>query len=827
MASCAPGAVEDVAGLDAANLTWTGCSGPMTAAAALREAGTWSLDGVARRFDAEDWWVRTRFAYEPSTGEGESWLCFDGLATIADVWLNGAPLLSVEGMFTAHACPVNAQLRAENELVMRFHALDAALAVKRPRPRWRVPMLDAQQYRWFRTTLLGRTPGWSPPVAAVGPWRGIRLEQRQQFDVEQVALRAYGTGALDVAVSLRALDATAVTTATLVVRRAAYRYQEPIVVSVDGAMRWQRVMLPDVVLWWPHTHGEPALYDVSVELLTDRSDAITLDLGRVGFRTIEVRRGAGDFEVVVNGVSIFCRGACWTPLDVVSLDASDRQLDEAFEQLVDAGLNMVRVGGTMIYESDAFLDRCDARGVLLWQDLMFANMDYPEDDAAFVDRVRVEVGQQLQRLAGRPSVAVICGNGEVEQQAAMWGAARERWSPPLFHQLLPALVEAVLPGVAYWPSSAHGGDFPHQGNVGTTSYFGVGAYLRPLEDARRAEIRFATECLAFANIPPASTLAALPGGAPRVRDAVWRARAPRDRGASWDFDDVRDHYFALIYGMAAASLCASDESRYLELSREVPGEVMRRTIGEWRRKGSVTRGALVWFLRDLWPGAGWGIVDASGRPKAAWYHLRRACAPVAVHISDEGGNGLALHVVNDAADTLHATLELAMWRDGEINVGRATQHITVPGRGGIERNAVALLDAFHDLSYAYRFGPPPQDLVSLRLVAPDGSLIASAHHFIGAIPVARDADIGLSARAHRADDGAWLLTVATRRVALHVQSTIPGYRCSDEHFHLVPGEERTLRLMPSGIPVGIPVGMPVEGTVSALNTTAAIPIGVE
>ena len=821
LASCEPGAVADLTALEGAALSWVRCSGPMTAAAALREAGVWHVDGVARRFDAEDWWYRVRFSVDAVEHAVEQWLCFDGLATIADVWLNGEPLLSVNGMFTAHERRVDAQLRAENVLVMRFHALDAALTMKRPRPRWRVPMLEAQQLRWFRTTLLGRTPGWSPPAAAVGPWRDIRLEVRTAVAVEQLVLRADGDGTLDVGIALRAIADTEIHAATVAVTRGAARHEFPVALAANGVLHSHRVVVPHVAQWWPHTHGDPALYHVALTLATSRGPC-TLDLGHVGFRTIDVRRDDGDFAVVVNGVPVFCRGACWTPLDVVSLGADEGQLPVAFDQLVDAGLNMVRVGGMMVYESDAFLDACDARGVLLWQDLMFANMDYPEEDPAFLHTVHTEVRQQLTRLSGRPSVAVVCGNSEGAQQAAMWGAGRERWSPALFHQEMPALVAQLLPEVVYWPSSTHGGDFPHQGDVGTTSYFGVGAYRRPLEDARRAEVRFATECLAFANIPGAAGLAAMcadegASGVP-VRSARWRERSPRDRGATWDFDDVRDHYVALLSGADPAALCAADEAHYLELSRELPGEVMARTMGEWRRARSVTRGALIWFLRDLWPGAGWGIIDATGQPKAAWYHLRRACAPVAVHISDEGGNGLALHVANDGACALTAQLDMTLWRDGEVAVGRGAREVTVPAHGSLELNAAALLDAFYDLSYAYRFGPPPLDLVSVRLVAANGAVLASAVQCVGPIPTTREADLGLTAHAHRDAAGVWWLTVRTRRAALGVYFAMPGFRGSDEHFHLAPGDVRTLHLIPRDM---AHAALSVSGTVHAVNAATA------
>src|SRR6185369_12142958 len=227
-----------------------------------------------------------------------------------------------------------------------------------------------------------------------------------------------------------------------------------------------------------------------------------------------------------NGVPIFCRGACWTPLDPVSLAADRAAYAETLGLARDAGMNMLRVGGTMVYESDDFYDLCDEMGILVWQDFMFANMDYPEDES-FVASAVLEARQQLARLEARPSLAVLCGNSEVEQQAAMWGATRERWSPRLFHEVLPAVARELRPDVPYWPSSAHGGAFPHEASRGTTSYYGVGAYMRPLEDARRSEVRFASECLAFANVPEPAALAP----SLRAHHPAWKARTPRDFGA--------------------------------------------------------------------------------------------------------------------------------------------------------------------------------------------------------------------------------------------------------------------------------------------------------
>ncbi|MDB4933277.1 MAG: hypothetical protein JWP87_249 [Labilithrix sp.] len=793
MASTAAGSIVDLAALENARLAWTRADAPSTAAATLRAAGQWSLDGPARRFDADDWWWRVRFAADLAgahAAHDEVSLCFDGLATLADVWLNGERLLTSDNMFVRHEKRI--QLAAHNELAIRCRSLDAALAAKRPRPRWRAPMIENQQLRWIRTTLLGRTPGWSPPAAAVGPWRPVRVVRRRGIDVTDVTVRARvegESGVLEASASVRDLETRARFDGPLdiVVSRDGREHRAKLAPSSTGENRFEgRVVVADVARWWPHTHGEPALYQARLE-----AGAIAVDLGKVGFREVSVDTSNDGFALHVNGARIFCRGACWTPLDPVALVASADESAAALAQAAAAGMNMVRVGGTMVYEDDAFFDAADAAGVLVWQDLMFANMDYPEDDPSFAASVALEVAQQLERLSGRPSVAVVCGNSEGEQQAAMFGAGRDRWSPKLFHETFAALSKETLPGVPYWPSSAHGGAFPHQADRGTTSYYGVGAYLRPLDDARRAEVRFASECLAFANVPAPSTLARMPGGeSSKVHHPTWKARVPRDLGAGWDFDDVRDHYLERLFRVDAASLRYADHERYLALGRVVTGEVMAQTFAEWRRARSTCAGGLVWFLRDLWAGPGWGVVGADGAPKAAYHYLRRALAPVAVHLSDEGGNGLHVHAYNDGATPIEGELTIDLHR-GEASVGRAKGAVMVPPRSAVELPVLSLFEGFMDLGHAYRFGPPTCDLVVATLRA--AGTTAEAFHFPVGLPSSRG-NPGLTVELTEKTDHVVTLTVATRGFAQSIAVEADGWAPDDDFFHLAPGARRTLRL---------------------------------
>jgi beta-mannosidase len=766
-----------------------------TVAAALRERGEWSPDGAPVEFDRSDWWYRVRFERPEAARDTELVLRFDGLATIADVHLNGKPLLASDNMFVRHERDVTRLLvSGANELTLRFASLDARLARLRGRPRWRTPMVVQQQLRWVRTTLLGRTPGWSPPAAPVGPWRPVWLEERAPSDPRDLRLSAVVEGGVGV---LRCrcefAGQAAIDGASVEIEADGRVHAQALAAGGSGVFAGE-LRVPQPRLWWPHTHGEPALHAARLRVRAGGRETVH-DLAPVGFRTLSVDTADGDFRVRVNGVPVFCRGACWTPLDVASLRSTPEECRTAVRQARDAGMNMLRVPGTNVYEEDHFYAACDELGVLVWQDFMFANMDYPQQDEAFLASVATEATQQLRRLEGHACIAVLCGNSEVEQQAAMWGASREHWPSPLFDHLLAELCAAQLPGTPYWPSSAHGGAFPHQADVGTTSYYGVGAYLRPLDDARRCGLRFATECLAFANIPQPSTLERLPGGggAVRAHHPAWKARSPRDLGAGWDFDDVRDHYVKTLFGVDPQQLRATDHERYLLLGRLATAEAMTAAFSEWRRPASSCRGALVLFLRDLWAGAGWGVVDDAGVPKSCWHALRRVLQPLAVLITDEGGNGLYLHVVNERAAPRDVQLELSAWRDGDVRVAHATSELHVAGRGALTVPALELLPGFTDLSYTYRFGPMSCDAVVATLRDADGGTLAQAFHFPGGLDARPRVDAGLTARATTLEDGSTELVVRSQRLAQGVHFDIHGYTADDEYFHLMPrGEARVI-----------------------------------
>jgi beta-mannosidase len=592
----------------------------------------------------------------------------------------------------------------------------------------------------------------------------------------------------------------------------------------DGATQWHgSLSIEGVTPWWPATHGKPATHALTLHLRLHDGSERTVDAGRVGFRSVAVDTTGGGFGLLINGEPVFARGVCWVPLDTLRLHADAARYREVLTRLRDAGVNLVRVGGTMAYEHEAFYKLCDELGLMVWQELMFANMDYPGEDEAFAAEVDAELAAELPRWQRHASVVVVCGNSEVEQQAAMWGAGREHWEPQLFHERIAAAVKAALPDVAWWPSSAHGGAFPFQPDRGTTSYYGVGAYRRELADARVSGVRFATEALAFAQVPSDHTLSrlrALNHDLPvRTHTALWKTRSARDLGAGWDFDEVRDHYVKLLFGEDPERLRQSDPSRHLVLGRAAVAEAMTSAFTQWRAEGSACRGALVWFLRDLWAGASWGLLDDLGQPKAAFHALARVCQPLHLGITDEGLNGLSLHAVNEQPLALAGRLTLRLYREGEWLVAQAERALELPARSCQGWNVIDWLDGFLDLSWAYRFGPPVADVLHVRWEG-DGSG-AERMHFIDAPgAVLRRAELGLSATAVEREPGVIEVRLATRAAARAVHFEVEGWSPEDEYFDLAPGAERQLRFTPwPG-----PSRRPWRATVTAINALAPVAV---
>ncbi len=758
---------------------------PNTVASLLIDSTLQPIENLSD-LDSFDWWYALHFD-KPDAGV-KHFLHFEGLATIADIWLNGELILHTENMFRAYHVDVTEKLQPKNELAICFRSLKEYLEVSRKRPKWKTRLVEHQNLRWVRTTLLGSIPGWTPPVKPIGIWREAWLESADAAYLNDFSLHTSfqnETGILHLKADINNLTEQAC----------------EILFEINGEMHSlftgsasiiqldKEIQVSNVRAWMPHTHGTPNLYQMRL-LLKSGEQLQVLKEARVGFRHIHLNRNDGLFQFQVNGQAIFARGAVWTVNDVISLSGDVRT---ALTLARDAGMNMLRVSGTMIYEQDAFYDLCDELGIMVWQDFMFANMDYPVKDEVFHENILAEATEQLKRLSSHASVIVYCGNSEVEQQAAMLGVPTEMWRNEWFANELPALVKTHHADFVYVPSSPSEGLFPFYTSEGATHYYGVGAYRRDISDVRRADVKFASECLGISNVPEDKTIIKLMGDLAFTDMQLWKSRVPRDSGSDYDFEDVRDHYFSELFGLNPVELRSTDVEKYFALSRIVSGEIMSQVFSEWRSSYSHCGGGLVWFYKDLLPGAGWGVLDSDNNPKAVYYFLKRVFQPIQVIITDEGLQGLHLHLINETSHIFSGKLEFSMLMDGHVFVAKTVRDVTVAANQTVTVQAEELLGGFYDTAYAYRFGPPKHDLSCATLKDEQGKVISQQFHFpLQQVPQTVPANVESSLTA--LGNGDYQVDIRSDHFLYTVNVSAEGYLPNDNYFHLMPSESKSIIL---------------------------------
>ncbi|MXN62706.1 hypothetical protein GR184_08910 [Bacillus sp. BGMRC0062] len=355
---------------------------------------------------------------------------------------------------------------------------------------------------------------------------------------------------------------------------------------------------------------------------------------------------------------------------------------------------------------------------------------------------------------------------------------------------------------------------PVDAAAGVSHYFGVGAYGRPIEDAVTRGVRFAAESLAFA-VPPEPAVVRAQFGTDAPLDGAdsaqaWRRGLARDPGAGWSFEDTTRLYVHRLFldrdsdpdaGLASPARPApqdapADHGARLELERAALAHVFQRTFAQWRAATSACRGALVLSAMSTAPGAGWGVLDVTGRPTAAWYGMRRACAPVALCFVPAGGDGLPLHVFNDAARPLSATVRLTVATVRGGCQAPLEIPVEVPAHGELTLRADLADGTFRDLDHAYGFGEREYEAVSAVLLDDAGRVLVRDTHLSGGPRRDAPSDPGLAARWEPAENGGWSVVVTATGLARFVTLDLPVSGAfsageavaGDGYVHVLPGE---------------------------------------
>jgi beta-mannosidase len=776
------------------------------------------------QLDQYDHWYQTRFQFERNNAK-RLLLHFDGLLTIAEVYLNGKLILQSTNAYHVNIVDITQTVKGDNHLAICFRALQPIYSTKKPRAKYMTKLVNERHLRFIRTPVLGYTPGFSSDTKHVGPYRPIKLIYQNSFNVVSsiVNTRLIGehSGGINIALEIEALEITQKTaTLTLTDLRTHQVVGTHAVefLQTNHKLQLNRAFTFDFIEpYWPHTHGEPKRYILKLNI-----DSQIIELGEYGFKHIS-RVKPNTFTLKVNNAALFLRGACWTPMNADSLLVSKDTLHRRLVLLRDAGINLLRISGNMLYESDDFYAICDELGIFVFQDFAFTNFEYPEDNESFIASVEKEIADFLSKHGGRPCLLAVSGGSEVAQQASMMGLHLSEINQTLFTKTLPELVRAFAPNVQYVVSSPYSSQgLPFHTGDGPSHYFGVGGYRRSFEDARLFKGRFITECLPFSHIPEDKSLRQFWGGEILpVHHPLWKEGVTRDIGSGWDFADITDFYVEKLFEVDTLKLRATHQARYLNYCRATLVEVVETTLSIFRADTNEGRAALVWNLHDLKAGAGWGYIDSLGNPKSAFYGLARASQPTTCLFVDEGLEGLAIYVAHDAAHKLSAKLTISLvTAEGKLFKQESEQIFIAPR--SVQRISVdTVIGHFVDSSYAYMFGPREFISCVAQLADGNGHLICEK---IYAPPITTHqitANIGLSGSIGLGKDGHYWLSIRTKTPAYYVSIDIDGFEPSDNYFHVLPQFSRNIQLKPQA------EDRQPYGRLSALNIEHSVTIKIQ
>jgi beta-mannosidase len=631
-----------------------------------------------------DWTYRRTFVVDAALlGEDRVYLVCDGLDTLAAVTLNGRLLGSAENMFRRYEWEVKSLLReGENDLAIDF-----------PSPVGYVTRLqDARPMRGVSQAIPGgpylrKAPcqfgwDWGPMLPPIGIWQDIRLEGRSVARLSDIHLRQHHEGddiVLSVKVDVerwRGLSLTVV----LRVTHPDGKTQESSVQLEPGVQAAQIPMnVERPQLWWPNGYGDQPLYEVAVELLAEHAvgDRRTY---QVGLRTLELRREPDrwgeSFTFVVNGVPIFCKGSNWIPADSFPTRIGDDHLEHLIRSTAKTHQNMLRVWGGGFYEGERFYDLCDRYGILVWQDFVFSCSAYPLDDRAFLENVRIEVVENIRRLRHRASLALWCGNNEME-----WGWVSWDWDRPeaadlkaaydqFYHHILPKWCAAEDPDTPYWPSSPSSGEpfqDPNAQERGDAHYWDVWHGRRPFTAYRDQFPRFMSE-FGFQSLPPLKTIATYA----EEKDWNMTSYVMEHHQRSWNGNGL------MVSQMTDSFRMPSSFSSLVYLSMVLQAEGIRYGVEHWRRNMDRVSGTLYWQTNDCWPVASWSSLDYFGRWKALHYAARRFYAPLMLSIEDEG-TWMAVHVTSDLTEPWGGTVRWSLETlGGEVLVDGIEEVLAAP-----------------------------------------------------------------------------------------------------------------------------------------------------
>lgn len=756
-------------------------------------------DAKSRWIEQKEWWYRTSFDYVIEEGSEEKHeLIFEGLDTFATVFLNGLEIGSTDNALMAHSFDVTRVIRSGwNSIAVKFDPLYLHNKNKE-QFQW---SSYTKERPWLRKAAMNFGWDWGPRMVTVGIWGKVRVERHRQAKLDSVYARTV-TAAGDQALVRVDVDVTSYRKQTAKVCKVRLVDREGRIAAeaelpVNGKQGTADLTVASPQLWWTHDLGEPYLYELEVVLLAD-GQQVDVYKKPFGIRTIELQlkdeEGNNAFAFLLNGVKVFAKGSNWIPADNFIGAIPDDRYRDLIDLSVESNMNMLRIWAGGIYETDVFYDECDRRGVLVWQDFAFANALFPDFNRNFMDNVRKEVVYNVTRLRNHASLALWCGNNEIDWLYDMKSSEGSITTPfygeSIYHELIPEVLEELDDSRPYWPSSPFGGNDANDPDAGDRHNWQVWhGSVYPRKFGEKPILDYSIQGVTFKNYKKDFTLFSSEFGMHASANRYTLEKHIPDGQFYWGSVEMAyrnkdtNHQKGILL-MEGYTGIPTNIEEYMNFSMLTQAEGLKYGIEHYRRNKKRTSGSLVWQHNDSWPGTSWSLIDYELLPKASFYYAKKFYHPLLLTVDHEPGQPLQVWVVNDRVEAYQGqvtlrvydfagkplferTFDAAVPANGAVHLGSLTEAEVLNGSAAEEVVVKLTANGFDAPDNVYYLRDPKE----LRLPAASLKVVADEE----------EQTVTVTAEGHHA-----------RLVKIDLPQG--NIRFSDNFFDLLPGESVTVRI---------------------------------
>lgn len=744
--------------------------------------------------EKEDWEYKTEFQLTKQQLQNNNIdLVFEGLDTYADIFINGKKTASCNNMFRKWIFGIKEYLKVgKNEIKVYFHSpYNYVIAdVKK----YKVELPAGNDRGEIKTSVFTRKApyhygwDWGPRFATSGIWRPVYIEMWNEFKINDyyfqpksisnekalynLNIEILNAKATELNCNIK-LNYQSIANQTFITKKGKTEITIPIEIQHPK-------------LWWPNGYGEPYLYDVTIELNSNKfSDTIHHKLGVRSIKLSQEKDSIGEeFSFVVNGKKIFMKGANYIPMDNFLPNVSDGKRDSLLKMVVSANMNMLRVWGGGIYEDDKFYELCDKYGIMVWQDFMFACSLYPLD-STFLYNVKYEAIDNIKRLRNHACISLWCGNNEMSEAWFNWGWQKQyKWTAKdslmiwngyneIFEKLLPSLVTTLDSQHSYISSSPKlGWGRAESYKNGDSHYWGVWWGMAPIEKYKTKVGRFASE-YGFQALPNLNILEEyIPKEELKIDSKSMRNHQKHSTGFE-TIETYRKWYFP----------APKNFKEQIYISQLLQAYGIKTAIETHRSNKPYCMGTLYWQLNDCWPSISWSGIDYNLEAKALHYQIKRSYKNIIV-CADKKDSLLQISIVSDSLQEIQAELKLTLL-DFYGNV-KWTKHKNV----NITANSVCKTN----LNYVENFNLQDSNSTLLKLELTHNGKSMSESYFYFCLPkhlTLPKANIKII--SEKTDAGFYKITIHSDVLAkdICIRPNTKG-ELNDNYFDLLPNQKKEL-----------------------------------